>query len=102
MRGRTERGDEFHVTGVAERLAPYECSTRTVVTDEAAVDGELVRRAAALLAVMPRNQMRTTIERLLSPDDLNKGRQAIDALIEAAFVAEDETGHVRLRSSSAR
>ena len=85
------------MSGVAERLAPYKCSTRTVVTDDAVVDGELVKRAAALLAVMPRNQLRTTIEGLLSPDDLNKGSQAIDALIEAAFAAEDETGHVRLK-----
>jgi hypothetical protein len=44
---------------------------------------------------MPRNQLRKTIEELLSPNDLERGRKAIDALIEAAFAIEDETGHVR-------
>jgi len=47
---------------------------------------------------MPRNQLRTTIEGLLSPHDLDKGRGAIDALIDAALAAEDESGHVRLRT----
>ena len=65
------------------------------VSENAAVDGELVERAATLLAVMPRNQLRKTIEELLSPNDLERGRKAIDALIDAAFAVEDETGHVR-------
>jgi hypothetical protein len=49
-----------------------------------------------LLARMPRNQRRETIEDLLSPYDLAQGRCAVDALIEAAFVAEDDTGHLHL------
>ena len=65
------------------------------VSENAEVDGELVERAATLLAVMPRNQLRKTIEELLSPNDLERGRKAIDALIDAAFAIEDETGHVR-------
>ena len=96
MRGRSKEADEFHVGGVAERLAYYETSKREVSTEEDAADADLVERAATLLAVMPRNQLRATIEGLLSPHDLDKGRQAIDALIDAAFAAEDETGHVRL------
>jgi hypothetical protein len=84
-------------TGVAERLAQYEVLKPAVVADEPTMETELTKRAATLLAVMPRNQLRTTIEGLLSPHDPDKGREAIDALIEAAFVAEDETGHVRLR-----
>ncbi|HET8969095.1 MAG TPA: hypothetical protein VFN06_06680 [Gaiellaceae bacterium] len=59
------------------------------------VDPELVERAATLLSVMPRNQLRKTIESLLSPHDLERGRQAVDALIDAAFAVEDETGHLR-------
>jgi len=85
-------------SGVAERLAQYEVLTPMVVAAERAVDTELIERAATLLAVMPRNQLRTTIEGLLSPHDLDKGRGAIDALIDAALAAEDESGHVRLRT----
>ena len=65
------------------------------VSEIAELDGELVERAATLLAVMPRNQLRKTIEELLSPNDLERGRKAIDALIDAAIAIEDETGHVR-------
>ena len=95
MRGRAQRVDEFQVSGVAERLAQYEAPTVPDVNENAEVDGELVERAATLLAVMPRNQLRKTIEELLSPNDLERGRKAIDALIDAAFAVEDETGHVR-------
>jgi PHD/YefM family antitoxin component YafN of YafNO toxin-antitoxin module len=65
------------------------------VSENEEADSELVERAATLLAVMPRNQLRETIEDLLSPNDLERGRKAIDALIDAAFAVEDETGHVR-------
>jgi hypothetical protein len=44
---------------------------------------------------MPRNQLRATIEQLLAPDDVERGRRAVDALIDAAFAIEDETGHLR-------
>ena len=47
---------------------------------------------------MPRNQLRETVERLIAPHDLEKGRRAIDALIDAAFAIEDETGHIRRAS----
>jgi hypothetical protein len=55
-----------------------------------------MERAMKLLARMPRNQRRETIEDLLSPYDLAQGRGAVDALIEAAFVFEDDTGHLHL------
>jgi hypothetical protein len=87
--------DQFHVTGVAERLTPYETSKVPDLTEEEAVDTELVERAATLLTVMPRNQLRKTIEGLLSPHDLERGRLAVDALIDAAFAAEDDAGHLR-------
>jgi hypothetical protein len=63
--------------------------------DETEAEPELVERAATLLAVMPRNQLRATIEDLLSPHDRDRGRRAVDALIDAAFAIEDETGHLR-------
>ena len=94
MRGR-EEGDQFHVTGVAERLTPYGTSKLPDMDEEDTVDAELVERAATLLTVMPRNQLRSTIESLLSPHDRERGRQAVDALIDAAFAAEDDAGHVR-------
>ena len=93
MRGR-KHAEDFRVSGVVERLTPYE-TTQVEVPDEEVADPELVERAATLLAVMPRNQLRSTVERLLSPNDLEKGRRAIDALIDAAFAIEDETGHIR-------
>jgi hypothetical protein len=94
VRSRQE-AEQFHISGVAERLTPYETATLPDIPEEEAADTELVERAATLLSVMPRNQLRKTIESLLSPHDLEKGRQAVDALIDAAFAAEDETGHLR-------
>jgi hypothetical protein len=94
---RAQDADQFHVAGVAARLELYETSSVSV-SGEDGVDHELVERAATLLAVMPRNQLRRTIEDLLSPHDRERGRQAVDALIDAAFAVEDETGHVRLIS----
>jgi hypothetical protein len=82
------------VTGVASRLEAYGTSDVTVPNDDEP-EPELVERAATLLTVMPRNQLRTTIEDLLSPHDLERGRRAVDALIDAAFAIEDETGHLR-------
>ena len=94
MRSRQEP-DQFHVSGVAERLTPYEAATLPDIAEEEAADTELVERAATLLSVMPRNQLRKTIESLLSPHDLERGRLAVDALIDAAFAAEDDAGHLR-------
>lgn len=94
MRGRQD-SDQFHVSDVAARLTLYETATLPDMTDEETVDPELVERAATLLSVMPRNQLRKTIEALLAPHDLERGRQAVDALIDAAFAVEDETGHLR-------
>jgi hypothetical protein len=81
--------------GVVERLAPYETAELHVPESDETVEPELVERAATLLAVMPRKQLRETVERMLSPNDLERGRRAIDALIDAAFAIEDETGHLR-------
>lgn len=94
MRSRQD-ADQFHVSGVAERLTLYETSKLPDMTEDEAVDTELVERAATLLSVMPRNQLRKTIEGLLSPHDLERGRLAVDALIDAAFAAEDDAGHLR-------
>ena len=94
MRSRQE-SDQYHVSGVAERLTLYETSKPPDLADDEAVDPELLERAATLLTVMPRNQLRKTIEGLLAPHDLERGRQAVDALIDAAFAVEDETGHLR-------
>jgi hypothetical protein len=91
---RTKRTDDYWVTGVAERLGAYETAQVPSLEDDTA-DDELVERAATLLSVMPRNQLRATIESLVSPNDLERGRRAIDALIDAAFAIEDETGHIR-------
>ena len=84
------------MSGVASRLDVYGAPGASVDREtEIEVDLELVERAATLLAVMPRNQLRATIEDLLSPHDRERGRRAVDALIDAAFAIEDETGHLR-------
>jgi hypothetical protein len=97
------RTDAEEYVDIAERLRPY---LDTRIDDEsprapdAAPDAELLtefmERAVNLLARMPRNQRRETIEDLLSPYDLAQGRYTVDALIEAAFVVEDDTGHLHL------
>lgn len=94
MRGRKST-EEFRVSGVVERLTPYEAPARVDVPKDDVADPELMERAATFLTVMPRKQLRSTVERLLSPNDLEKGSRAIDALIDAAFAIEDETGHIR-------
>jgi hypothetical protein len=63
------------VSGVAERLAQYEAAKVPDASEKAETDDELVERAATLLAVMPRNQLRKTIEDLVSPNDLERGRK---------------------------
>ena len=90
---RAQDADEFRISGVAERLDAYE--SPSVSLDGDGPEPELVERAATLLAVMPRNQLRETIEDLLAPNDRERGRRAVDALIEKAFAIEDETGHLR-------
>jgi hypothetical protein len=94
VRTRAHDTDDFRITGVADRLGAYETS-RVPSPDDDTIDPELVERAATLLSVMPRNQLRATIESLVSPNDLERGRRAIDALIDSAFAIEDETGHIR-------
>jgi hypothetical protein len=80
---------------MVERLTPYEAVEPRVVADDDGVEPELVERAATLLAVMTTRQRRETIEQLLSPNDPDRGRRAVDALIESAFAIEDEMGHLR-------
>ena len=96
LRRRAREVEEFQVAGVASRLDVYGAPDASVESEtESEAEAELVERAATLLAVMPRNQLRATIEDLLSPHDRERGRRAVDALIDAAFAIEDETGHLR-------
>ena len=92
---RAREVDQFEVHGVAERLASYAFSSPRGTSNTGLDDAELVQKAATLLLVMPPNQSRETIEELLSPNDRERGRQAVDALIDAALAVEDEAGHLR-------
>lgn len=84
------------MSGVVDRLTPYETARAIDLPGEdVEADPELVERAATLLAVMPSHQLRGTFEHLLAPHDRELGRRAVDALIDAAFAIEDETGHIR-------
>jgi hypothetical protein len=85
--------EEFQVE-VAERLVPYDIAPPPAVDPADGADAELVERAATLLTVMPRNQSRSTIEELVSPHDPDRGRRAVNALIESAFAVEDDAGHL--------
>jgi hypothetical protein len=94
LRRRARDSDQFQVVDVAGRLDEYHAPDVSVEYAHEP-EPELVERAATLLAVMPRNQLRKTIEDLLSPHDEERGRRAVDALIDQAFAIEDETGHLR-------
>jgi hypothetical protein len=85
----------FEVADVPARLAPYEVATDAQPAPLPDEDvAELVERAVTLLRVMPANQRRETVEDLLCPHDPEKGRRAVDALIESAFAAEDDAGRL--------
>jgi hypothetical protein len=92
---RRKREDEYRVTGFVDRVAPYGTTTLRVIVSHQADEPDLVTRAATLLAVMPGNQHRETIERILSPHDQERGRRAVDALIDTAFIVEDGRGRIR-------
>jgi hypothetical protein len=92
---RSRRVDEFEVGRVADRLLPYGLSPRHSVEHDEAVEDELFEKAVTLLTFMPGNQPRERLEKLLSPNDPQRGRRAVDALIDAALATEDERGRLR-------
>ena len=95
MRWRAEKGDEFEVSGLAARVARYGASHSAPMRLRESADDDLTDKAATLLKLMPRNHQREAIEQLLSPNDPDRGREAVDALIDAALAAEDERGRLR-------
>ena len=95
VRWRAEKGDAFEVSGLAARVARYGSSGPAPMRLYEPADDDLTEKAATLLKLMPRNQPRETIEQILSPSDPHRGRQAVDALIDAALAAEDERGRLR-------
>jgi hypothetical protein len=95
VRRRSSKADTFAVRDVAERLAWYDIARAPAPTEEQIADDDLVDRAATLLVVMPPNQSRKTIEELLAPHDPDRGRRAVDALIDSALAVEDHAGHLR-------
>lgn len=78
-----------------ERLHAYGVTPTQPIEDDESLDDDLVKKAVTLLTLMPRNQPRERMEKLLSANDPQKGRRAVDALIEAAFATEDERGRLR-------
>ena len=93
---RRRAADTYEVDGVAERLAAYEVVADVEEMDESdVVESELLERAVRLLLVMPRPPRRETVESLLSPNDPERGRRAVDALIAQSFAAEDDAGRLR-------
>lgn len=92
---RRETGTDGFVVGIAERVASYECDHGDEPPHADQVEDELVEKAATLLRVMPPNQSRQTIEKLVSPHDPARGERAVAALIESAFAVEDADGRLR-------
>ena len=91
---RSREIDEFEVRGVADRLLPYELSRPEPMCHDDQADAALVEKAVTLLRFMPRNQPRERVEKLLSPDP-EKGRSAVDALLEAALATVDAQGRLQ-------
>ena len=91
---RSRKVDEFEVRDVPDRLLPYEISASPPIDHGDTLDPELLQKARTLLAFMPRNQPRLKLEKLLEPNDAQRGRRAVDALIAAGFVIEDERGRL--------
>jgi hypothetical protein len=92
---RSRRVDEFEVRDVPDRLLAYGISAPPPIEHDETVEDELMEKAVTLLTFMPRNQPREKVEKLLSPNDPQRGRRAVDALIEAALATEDERGRLR-------
>ena len=94
---RSRQVDEFEVTGVAERLTPYSVSGLDAVDhrEAAGIDEELLEKAVTLLRFAPRNLRRETVEKLLAPNDPERGRRVVDALITEALATEDPYGRLR-------
>jgi hypothetical protein len=91
---RSRKAEEFEVRDVAARLQAYEIAPPPPIDHDDTVEAELLEKAVTLLTFTPRNQPREKIERLLSPNDHQRGRRVVDALIEAALVTEDERGRL--------
>ena len=89
--------DEFEVTGVAERLTPYSVSRLDSLEhhESVGIDDELLEKAVTLLSFAPRNLRRQTVEKLLAPNDPERGRRVVDALIAGALATEDPYGRLR-------
>ena len=92
---RSRKVDEFELADVADRLLAYGILPPAPVEHDETLEDELVAKAVTLLTFLPRNQPREKVEKLLSPDDPQRGRRAVDALIDAALVTEDERGRLR-------
>ena len=92
---RSRREDEFEVRGVPNKLLAYGVTPTPPIEHDETLDEELVKRAVTLLTFMRRNEPREKLEKLLSPNDPQRGRRAVDALIHAALATEDERGRLR-------
>ena len=79
---------------MADRLLPYELSQQEPIGHDKDADTALVEKAVTLLRFTPRNQPRERVEKLLSPDP-EKGRRAVDALVEAALATVDAQGRLQ-------
>jgi hypothetical protein len=93
---RSRKVDEFEVTGVAHRLTPYSVTRHDPMEtcDEVGIDDELLDKAVTLLNFGPRNIRRETVEKILAPNDAQRGRRVVDALIRAELVTEDPYGRL--------
>jgi hypothetical protein len=94
MRRSRKKLDEFEVRGVADRLLAYEIAASPPLEHIDGVDEELLEGALTLVRFSPRKQPRESVEKILAPTDPERGRRAVDALIDAALVTQDERGRL--------
>ena len=104
MLGKRKEARTEEYVQVTERLRPYVeaaphngSTPASDIGDDSGQDGlaGLVERAETLLAVMPRNPQRDTLEALSAPYDPEQARRAVDVLIEADVVVEESGGRLR-------
>lgn len=81
---------------MAKRLEPYLDARHSNGApeghDTSPLLDELAERAATLVTVMPPRPRRAMIEELVCPNDRERGRRAVSALVERGVLAEDERG----------
>ena len=91
---RSRKVEDYEVPDVPDRLSAYAVAPSSPTEHEATVEADLFAGAVTLLPFLPRNQPREKVEKFLCPNDQERGRRVVDALIKASLVTEDGRGRL--------